>query len=96
MSLHGKDLLELIQIESSPQLHDADVANLNDEELIQLTKSTFNPEENDRLHELLDKKNTDHLQAEEYAELKSLLEACDKGMLQKSKALAEKYKRGLS
>ncbi|MBC7883211.1 MAG: hypothetical protein H7Y37_18125 [Anaerolineae bacterium] len=88
--------IKLIQVESMSQLHDADVANLNDEELIQLTKSTFNPKEDDRLHELLDKKNTDHLQDEEFAELKILLEEYDKGMLQKSKALAEKHKRGLS
>jgi hypothetical protein len=91
----GRRNIKLIQIESLPQLHDVDVANLNDEELMQLAKSAFNPEEDDRLHELLDKKNANHLQAEEYAELKSLLEAYDKGMLQKSKALAEKHKRGL-
>lgn len=71
------------------------VSDLSDEEVLALTELQMKPVQDHRLSELLDRQQAGQLTEEERAELLSLMQIYQEGLLRKAQALREAVQRGL-
>ena len=80
---------------SSEHLGYKSVPGLSDDEVLALSESQMDPVQNARLRQLQEKRDGDSLLPAEQAELLSLWQIYEVGMLRKAEALAESVRRGL-
>src|SRR5579883_867856 len=71
------------------------IANLSDQQVLALTELQMEPEQDDRLSELLDRQQADLLAENDRLELQTLMQIYQEGLLRKATALSEAVKRGL-
>jgi hypothetical protein len=71
------------------------VTSLSDEDVLKLTELQMSPEEDHRLSRLLDRQQKGKLTAAERAELFTLMQVYQDGLLRKAQALSEAVRRGL-
>lgn len=80
----------------NPATYDASkIAELSDDEVLRLTKIELRTEQDRRLTELLDRQQAGKLLESERAELQTLMQTYQVGLLRKAQALHEAVKRGL-
>lgn len=97
---HVDDVLATTIALSLPDLEAATfdanaVAELSDDEVVRLTKIEMKTEQDRRLTELLDRQQAGMLSESERAELQTLMQTYQIGLLRKAQALHEAVKRGL-
>jgi len=71
------------------------IPNLSDEQVLALTELQMEPEQDQRLSELLDRQQAVTLVETEPLELQTLMQIYQEGLLRKATALSEAVKRGL-
>jgi hypothetical protein len=71
------------------------VASLEDGEVLRLSESKLQPQQDERLSELLDRQQEGLLTTPEQSELLGLMQVYQEGLLRKAQALQEAVKRGL-
>jgi hypothetical protein len=71
------------------------ISDLSDKEVLKLTGLQMPPAEDRRLSRLLDRQQKGKLTADERAELFTLMQAYQSGLLRKAQALSEAVRRGL-
>jgi hypothetical protein len=71
------------------------VSSLSDQDVVALSESRLQPQEDERLSELLDKQGEALLTADEQSELLGLIQIYQEGLLRKAQALQESVQRGL-
>lgn len=90
------DVIELSLLPPNPQPSAVKpVSELSDKEVLKLTKLQMPPAQDRRLSRLLDRQQAGKLKAEERAELLTLMQVYQDGLLRKAQALAEAVRRGL-
>lgn len=73
----------------------APVSVLSDEQVIALTQLEMEPEQDERLSNLLDRQQAGTLMESEQLELLTLMQIYQEGLLRKATALSEAVRRGL-
>lgn len=71
------------------------VASLEDREVLRLSESKLQPQQDERLSELLGRQQEGLLTIPEQSELLGLMQVYQEGLLRKAQALQEAVKRGL-
>lgn len=71
------------------------VSDLSDQQVLALTELQIEPDQDDRLSELLDRQQADLLAENERLELQTLMQIYQEGLLRKATALSEAVRRGL-
>ena len=74
---------------------DTPLEHISDEEVMTLAESQMNPTQNERMTELLDKKQAGEISGSERDELSVLVYIYEQGSILKAKALHEAIRRGL-
>jgi hypothetical protein len=82
-------------VRSDPEQEAKMLASLSDEDVLALADLRLTPEEDQRLHELLELNGEGQLTVEQRRELDALMEIHDEGMLKKSMGWAEAVRRKL-
>ncbi len=91
-----KDAIELSLSPVSPEQSTVKpVSELSDKEVLKLTELQMPPAEDRKLSRLLDRQQKGKLTAGERAELFTLMQAYQGGLLRKAQALSEAVRRGL-
>lgn len=78
------------QIETLPA-----IAELSDQAVLDLARSTLSPQQDKRLSELLEKQREGQLVGDDFQELEALMQAYNEGWLRKTAGLVEAVQRGL-
>jgi predicted CopG family antitoxin len=90
------DVIELSLLPPNPQPSVVKpVSELSDKEVLKLTELQMAPAQDRRLSRLLNRQQAGKLMAEERAELLTLMQVYQDGLLRKAQALAEAVRRGL-
>lgn len=71
------------------------ISELSDEQIMALTELQMEPDQDERLSNLLDQQQSGILTSEDYQELQDLMQIYKEGLLRKATALNEAVKRGL-
>lgn len=90
------EVIELSLLPSNPQPSAVKpVSELSDKEVLKLTELQMAPAQDRRLSRLLDRQQAGKITVEERAELLTLMQVYQNGLLWKAQALAEAVRRGL-
>ncbi len=90
------DVIELSLLPSNPQPSAVKpLSELSDKEVLKLTKLQMAPVQDRRLSRLLNRQQAGKITVEERAELLTLMQVYQNGLLRKAQALAEAVRRGL-
>lgn len=90
-----KNVLTEVLSEALSAWEDERITSLDDEELLRLCDLQMNPEQSQRLSQLLEKQRERQLAEDERPELWALMRVYERALVRKSEALAEAAERGL-